>query len=459
MRTLRRITVLALLLCLLLAVCLPALADDEPAPETSPEETAGPAPETDPPPTSPPPTEPAPTSPPPTEPAPTNPPQPTQPTPTSPPTAPDEEEFPPVIPGPAPAVTLRDETDIEYRDEAGALQYAIPDDWTAADVINWFIVTYGLDEEHFAVDFRCPATGEAYAWNEDTYMLAASTYKLPLNMYYYEKEAEGVYSGSTAIGETTLANAHYLSIVWSDNDISLEMLHNVGSFRRYKLAMLPYAGMTEADVPQCYWMENYYSARFMCSVASYLYEHLEDFPQLHTYLLQAMQGRYLQKYARGIEVAHKYGTFEGNVHDVGIIFTEQPFLLAVFTHKQSKPIYAEELIGRIGLALTVYQTRRTELDKLAPPETEPVTEEPTTEPETEPPVETTTEVPETELPTEPPTEPITTEPPTEPTTEAPAEPAPEDPAPGSGGPAWYFFAVPVAVLLGAGAWFLLRRRR
>ncbi len=149
------------------------------------------------------------------------------------------------------------------------------------------------------------------------------------------------------IGSTTLANAHYQSIVWSMNGISHALIDHLGTYSDYKRLMLEHYGdMDESEVPPEFWEENYFSTRFMLTTLTYLYEHADSFEQLNEYLLQAKQDRCLQKYRGSVPVAHKYGTLHGQENDVGIVYTEQPFLAAIYTRDVYRPVFGEELIAR-----------------------------------------------------------------------------------------------------------------
>ena len=153
-----------------------------------------------------------------------------------------------------------------------------------------------------------------------------------------------------------------------------------------------------------------------------------------------MPGQYFKRGVTEYEVAHKYGTLQGHENDVGIVFTEQPFLVAIYTQYVYTPIRGEELIGRIGAALIAYQTKRTELDKPEPTEETPETETPGTEetvpPETEPPVETTRET-------------------------APAETVARSAASSraDSGTPWYFIVFPLLILAGAVAGIVVFKKR
>ena len=374
------------------------------------------------------------------------------PTPTEPekPPAPEPIRLDPYDPGPE--LPPEVEGEIEIREDG--LHYEIPEDWTAQDLIAWFIHHYDLDADSFAVSFYCPATGERAAWNEDAYFLAASTYKLPLNMYYYEQEAAGVYSSSTIVGETTLSQAHMQSLLWSVNEVSEAMIYYLGSFYTYKKLMTErYGGIPDDEYPMAFWGNNYYSTAFMVSTLTYLYEHLEDFPELVDYLKQAMSGYFLQKYSGDIPVAHKYGMVDTNLHDVGILFTEEPCLVAIYTHDYLRNVYGEELIARLGKAFIDYQTQRTELNRLAAEEAAATEAETEPAPETETPPVSDGPDPNGLQPVRP-TVPISVEE----TESAPETEAPQTTESGTDGGRsapeefpfpWYWIAL--AVLLAAGA--------
>lgn len=245
----------------------------------------------------------------------------------------------------------------------------IPADWTLEDLMGWFIETYGLTENNFAISIYLPESGDRYAFNETRQMFAASTYKLPLNMYYYERQAEGVYSDDTIIGGAPLSTCHYQSIVWSNNELSQAMIYYLGSFYQYKYLLLEaYGGMSVGELDANYWGDNYYCTKYMCNVLTYLYEHRDSFTELLGYMEEAMPGQYLKTYAGETEIAHKYGVFFDPLmqNDVGILFADEPVLVAIYTQGYSgRGTAGEGLIGRIGRALINYQNQRVALARIA----------------------------------------------------------------------------------------------
>lgn len=227
-----------------------------------------------------------------------------------------------------------------------AMAYEIPTDFTALTIdaaMEEFMQAYGLNENNFSVSFCNTVTGERYAFNDKTFMVAASTYKLPLNMYYYELEHAGTMASDVYISRvgTTLQKAHYESLVNSNNDMSIGMLYNLGEFRDYKNLMRKYFTMPDEEIDPIYYADNHYCTHMMMDALCYLYEYRADFEEMIGFMKQAQPGEYFKAGVTEYEVAHKYGWFEGAVNDVGIIYTPQPILLAVYTQGVSADIVAK----------------------------------------------------------------------------------------------------------------------
>lgn len=262
-------------------------------------------------------------------------------------------------------------------------------------LLTEFREEYGLNENNFSLCYRDTVTGEEYRFNDTAFLFAASTYKLPLNLYYYEQEQAGTLSPSAPVGGVPLSRAHYQSLVWSDNEVSHNMIYNLGSFRTYKEKMRKYFTMDDADIPYTYYSGNYYCTAMMLDTLQYLYERQENFPELLDYMKQAQPEEYFARYAGDTEVAHKYGFFYDEeeavvtVNDVGIIYAPHPFLLAVYTKNAGDGV---EVLARVCERLIQYNEEMYQEPKpisepmpesKPEPEPEPV-KEPVPEPEPEP---------------------------------------------------------------------------
>ena len=209
-----------------------------------------------------------------------------------------------------------------------------------------------LNEQNFSMSYYNTVTGESYAFEDTHMMVAASTYKLPLNLYYYQQELAGEIAPDALIaGVYRLSDCHYQSLVWSNNEISEAMLYQIGSFREYKQTMRTFTDMTDDEIDPRYYSGNLYCTRMMMDALKYLYDHAADYEEMLSYMKEASpQNGYFRKYVTECEVAHKYGSFEGAENDTGIIYAGQPFLLAVYT----QDVAGEEICAKAARLMKDY---------------------------------------------------------------------------------------------------------
>ena len=247
----------------------------------------------------------------------------------------------------------------EPAEEAGASEEDAPSGLAA--LFDDFRAAYNLTEQNFAVSYYDTVTQESYDWNETHMMVAASTFKLPLNLYYYEMENAGEIASDALMtqGGATLDLCHYLSIVESNNEISHALLYRIGTFPEYKEAMRKYFTMTDDEIDPKYYQDNYYCTRMMMDTLKYLYARQDEFPELIDYMKQSNpQNGYFKAKVTEMEVAHKYGDFEGAENDVGIFYAEHPFLLAVYTQN-----VGESVVQDAARLAADYNAQQTELYK------------------------------------------------------------------------------------------------
>lgn len=227
-----------------------------------------------------------------------------------------------------------------------------------APVIEEYMAEHGLNAQNFSMSYYNTVTGESYAFNDKKFMVAASTFKVPVNMYYYELEATGEIEPDAVLPGVgvPLNKAHELSLVESNNEVSIGMLYAIGDgvFANYKTEMRKYFTMADEEIDYIYYADNYYCTHMMMDALKYLYENGELFSEMIGYMKQAQQDQYFCAGVTEYEVAHKYGWFEGTVNDVGIIYTEQPFLLAVYT----QDVYGEGVVADIAALVTEYNVEK-----------------------------------------------------------------------------------------------------
>ena len=220
----------------------------------------------------------------------------------------------------------------EPAEEAGASEEDAPSGLAA--LFDDFRAAYNLTEQNFAVSYYDTVTQESYDWNETHMMVAASTFKLPLNLYYYDMQLAGEITGDTMITKgSTLDEAHYQSLVYSNNELSYSLWRRIGDWPEYKQAMRKYFTMTDEEIPQNYYYDHLFCTRMMMDTLKVVWDGQENYTELIDDLKIACPGAYFKTYIDVDEtpIAHKYGSYNGAENDVGIIWAAQPFLLAVYT--------------------------------------------------------------------------------------------------------------------------------
>ena len=226
--------------------------------------------------------------------------------------------------------------------------------------IQEIITAYNLTEDNIAVSYQNTVTGESYAYNDTTYLFAASTYKLPLNMYYYMMINAGEISTSANVGGYILSEAQRLSILLSDNDSSMAMQHVLGDYSYYKNLMLQtfgdsyFSDISNAD-PNTY-LDNYYPSGFLLNVLQYLYANMDDFSEMLSYMCSDDQNNAVYNTVRDqVTVYQKQGWTSSDNAVAEIVMTDQPYLAAIIIND---PYYrSPEILSEVNEAIYAYHTK------------------------------------------------------------------------------------------------------
>ncbi len=236
-----------------------------------------------------------------------------------------------------PAETPVHGTPIIIPDPDRVIDYSQFEGKTLDEVFAEFFEKRGIDPDTLAFGYRNTVTGEEYYHNGDKYMLAASVYKVPLNMYYSEQVYLGEIDWDTQYGGIRYELIQRSSIESSNNELS-EMLQTKigdGSYRDYREAIAGYLGVNTHTVEERYFKYNEFTPRQIISALGQLYEEPERFPRVIDYMKLGAPNNYFTYSEHRYEVAHKYGFIEYDGHyilnDAAIVFSEDPILLVMFT--------------------------------------------------------------------------------------------------------------------------------
>ena len=219
-----------------------------------------------------------------------------------------------------------------------------------------------LTADNFAFFYYNPQTQKYYFYNQDKYFKGASTVKVPVAMIYYDKIKNGELTEESTLqytsddyeagGGTTASKykvGNYIpisflleqSIINSDNTAVNILIDGIG-YRKCRELMAQYS---DEEFIADFYTSNLTKASLGFDIINHIYQNQENYQKLIGYMKQSSFGEYLKKYITEYDVAHKYGSYAGNVHDYGIVFADSPYLIGVYT--QNVP-NADELIANIS---------------------------------------------------------------------------------------------------------------
>lgn len=249
-------------------------------------------------------------------------------------------------------------TEVENKDNS---QYI---DMSLAKDIEAYFQENGIDHEKVAYCITDLEHNIKYSMNEKDEFIAASIYKLPLAMLYYDKVNEGEYtldstftysgymhedagviSSDYGIGsQVPLSDLLNDLIIYSDNDAGHILYENLGGWKEYKEAMTKY---TDSISENYYTMDNVTTANTMNDVVTYLYDHKEEYKGLIKNMEEAEPGEYLDRDTQ-LSMPQKYGMYDSALNSVGFVECNTSYSIVVLTSLGDKGADVMANINRIA---------------------------------------------------------------------------------------------------------------
>lgn len=188
---------------------------------------------------------------------------------------------------------------------------------------------WGASDSNFGLAFYYSGTGETYYLHPEAPFYSASLYKVPVCMRYAELVSQGELSWDERIAGRELDELVRLTLVNSSNDTAGALvLHDTELCYGHRAFGL-YSGYSEEEQ---YALESKYTftPRYVLNTFLTLYQQSERFPRVLDYLSEAAPGSFFRsKLDPSLEVAQKYGQYEGVLHTAGVIGTPHPIILVV----------------------------------------------------------------------------------------------------------------------------------
>ena len=249
-------------------------------------------------------------------------------------------------------------TEVENKDNSQFIDMSLAKD------IEAYFQENGIDHEKVAYCITDLEHNIKYSMNEKDEFIAASIYKLPLAMLYYDKVNEGEYtldstftysgymhedagviSSDYGIGsQVPLSDLLNDLIIYSDNDAGHILYENLGGWKEYKEAMTKY---TDTISENYYTMDNVTTANTMNDVVTYLYDHKEDYKGLIKNMEEAEPGEYLDRDTQ-LSMPQKYGMYDSALNSVGFVECNTSYSIVVLTSLGDKGADVMANINRIA---------------------------------------------------------------------------------------------------------------
>lgn len=249
-------------------------------------------------------------------------------------------------------------TEVENKDNSQFIDMSLAKD------IEAYFQENGIDHEKVAYCITDLEHNIKYSMNEKDEFIAASIYKLPLAMLYYDKVNEGEYtldstftysgymhedagviSSDYGIGsQVPLSDLLNDLIIYSDNDAGHILYENLGGWKEYKEAMTKY---TDTISENYYTMDNVTTANTMNDVVTYLYDHKEDYKGLIKNMEEAEPGEYLDRDTQ-LSMPQKYGMYDSALNSVGFVECNTSYSIVVLTSLGDKGADVMVNINRIA---------------------------------------------------------------------------------------------------------------
>lgn len=249
-------------------------------------------------------------------------------------------------------------TEVENQDNSQFIDMSLAKD------IEAYFQENGIDHEKVAYCITDLKHNIKYSMNEKDEFIAASIYKLPLAMLYYDKVNEGEYtldstftysgymhedagviSSDYGIGsQVPLSDLLNDLIIYSDNDAGHILYENLGGWKEYKEAMTKY---TDTISENYYTMDNVTTANTMNDVVTYLYDHKEDYKGLIKNMEEAEPGEYLDRDTQ-LSMPQKYGMYDSALNSVGFVECNTSYSIVVLTSLGDKGADVMANINRIA---------------------------------------------------------------------------------------------------------------
>lgn len=235
--------------------------------------------------------------------------------------------------------------------------------------IENYVIDHGYTMDDLSYGYINLSNGQTISYDASLWKKAASTYKLPLNMIFtdlindgtidkkdtiifemddYELSAGNLLSDYDLNDPIPVDYLMHESLYYSSNTASRMLYKALGGFTNFKTYTNRYSDVDYASTGE----DNLINVDFLMDVVMYLYEHMDQYPQLCQWLSTAVTTDYASTYL-DLPMIHKYGHYQTSINDAGLAMGPYPFAFVVLS--ENMETYDLGMIVNIMEEYTIYQ--------------------------------------------------------------------------------------------------------
>lgn len=223
-------------------------------------------------------------------------------------------------------------------------------------IMEELLEQYEMKAENVYAGYMNFVTGEEHYWQGDDWVVAASMYKVPLNMLYAERMAKGEFNWEESIPYVPYTEVLEQTILYSSNEWAMFMWDPLGGYQEFRKLIAPYMGIDLNEVSIEYYDNNEFTAKQMITCLKTLYEGGDErFPRIIETMQNAEPERFFRYKEDRFNIAQKYGYVteyaDYYMNCCALCFTDEPIAIVMFT--RSAP-YPEELLTAYCTAMCEY---------------------------------------------------------------------------------------------------------
>lgn len=242
----------------------------------------------------------------------------------------------------------------EANSQIGKLQQYDYKNLSLTEVVSAYLKEANIDSSKVAFSYKNTSSDLVVHMNENQMMVAASTYKLPLAMFVEDSMASKnltLSSKLTVVKSASVDNAEYNQFVkgygsqvsidnllqatleWSSNTAAVTLMNHFGGANQlYTTEFLKYGANEQTTYKALNPNDNSTTSGYYLQVLDYLWKNKTNYPTVTRFLEKATPNEYYEQYVQDVNVWHKYGVYNGRINDVAVVFTNKPYLIALYTN-------------------------------------------------------------------------------------------------------------------------------